>query len=287
MRESIRDALRQHGHEDIVEKDIEYQNTQFGREPVEETFEDDGLELPDYVKPHSKSMLREVKEAVIKREKEFETDVSKYTEESKTLKAYLERPDIKELDEALSRFDAPIKEHNITRGKFVGNLLNAHAALSRPDTKNQAFAQIAHSYGVDIQHINNPAYAQHLASQARQVNPQPQQTQQQQTQIPAELAQNGKSIAESFAQTHKHFSDERVKQAMFGLIQSGIVPLRKDKSGFDAVDLEAAYRKAIGLYDLVDEPVSKPKQIKQTAPKPKSDSPVRNAIYSTVDGLRD
>lgn len=93
---------------------------------------------------HWDALPLEVKEAVLRRESE----AGRFRSESgEKIKAY------QELDKVLEPVGPLLSMQGLTKAQFVGNLVQAEAALRNPATKAQAFQYLAQSYGFDLNQL--------------------------------------------------------------------------------------------------------------------------------------
>lgn len=178
---------------------------------------------------------RQLAEYSNKREGDYAKGVSTYKQEWDNAKPVVE---------AIAPFLPVLQQHNIQPAQWISNLGRAHHTLATGDnnSKLQAFAKLANEYGVPLQALYDPSYAQQFVAQS---------IQQRQPQIPVEqlVAQEVNKFRtqdsiQQFAEAkdgsgnslHPHF--EAVRQQMGQLLDAGL-----------AQDLNDAYSKALRMND--------------------------------------
>lgn len=169
-----------------------------------------------------------------------ETDVAKgFEERASQLKRY------EPLETAIAPHRDRLALAGVDEGTYVRSLIAADEMLRRPESRMQALAQIAQSYGIDLRQFAQPGQQQQ--PQQAQLPPVVQQLMRQVSTLESTLAQQASASEQAqrdqnlqavraFGADPKHLYFENVKGDMAALIQSG-----------QAKDLEDAYDKAIWL----------------------------------------
>lgn len=179
-----------------------------------------------------------------------EYNLQRESEAAKGVSTYkAEYDQAKPLMDAIAPFMPELQQHNIQPAQWISNLGNAHRtlALGNGQQKLQMFAKLAQDYGVPLQALYDPQFAQQYVAQTLNVQPvQPAQPQAD----PRELVRNEmaayftqQKVAE-FAQSkddagnprYPHY--ETVRNDMALLLEAG-----------KAQDLEGAYKLAVRMSD--------------------------------------
>lgn len=176
---------------------------------------------------------RQLAEYTGKREGDYAKGVSTYKQEWESAKPLLD---------AVAPFLPVLQQHNIQPGQWISNLGRAHHTLATGDnnSKLQAFSKLAQEYGVPLQALYDPAFAQQFVTQQVQRQaPQPNVDELVERKFAQYRTQD--SIAQFAAAkdatgnpAHPHF--EAVRQQMGRLLDAGL-----------AQDLNDAYSKALKL----------------------------------------
>ncbi|NBO20316.1 MAG: hypothetical protein EBV03_14065, partial [Proteobacteria bacterium] len=127
---------------------------------------------------------------------------------------------------------------NVTPEQAFNGLIETEKKLRNPQTRAQAFMQLAHEYNIDIGDLTKVPFDPYKYQLEQELQRQKTQLEQLgQSRQMAEQAQLSRTI-EQFAQNHEHF--EELRETMADLLDKGL-----------ASDLEEAYVKAARLNDDV------------------------------------
>lgn len=279
LRETLKDAVEEHKEDDDnqeIKKESKKEEKQDKVEELENKEEKEELE-DKKVSPQPKlkpppgwtkegktawsSLAPDIQKSVIKREEEFSNGIAQYSGKAK---AY------DELDAVLATRREAIKRFGVSEAQTVDRLFSWFENLSNPDpeAKHNAFKALATNFGADLSRFapqqqiqqttvtdnQDPAakliqeFNQNLDKKFGDINNQFKTFEQQQA---AQQQANAKREAENFinqwAVGKTHF--QKVRTEMFGLIQSGAVPLKSDGT----LDLDTAYARAVRANDEVYE----------------------------------
>ena len=175
---------------------------------------------------------------VKEREDQYFKGISTYQQEWKGAKPLLD---------AVAPFLPELQRHNIEPATWITNLGRAHHTLATGDgqSKLQMFAKLAQDYGVPLQALYDPNFAQQYVQQAIQQPQQPAQQQDVATLVRQEMsAARTQDAIEQFEAAkdaagqplYPHF--QTVKSDMALLLEAG-----------KAQDLKSAYSMALRLHD--------------------------------------
>lgn len=203
-------------------------------------------------KAHWNTLPPDVQASVSKREKEFSEGIAKYATKAK---AY------DEMEQVIAPRRQAITQHGVTVPQTIDRLFQWMEALSHQDLNHRvnSFKALAQSFGVDISRLAPKSQINQDDNDADPQEPDPNQPpawfQNYASQVDNKLqtvesqfVQQNQSAAQKFISTwakdKPHF--ESVRQTMFQLIQSQIVPLKDGE-----IDLDGAYEKAVQLHPEV------------------------------------
>ena len=177
---------------------------------------------------------------VKEREDQYFKGISTYQQEWKGAKPLLD---------AVAPFLPELQKHNIAPEQWITNLGRAHHSLATGDaqTKLQMFAKLAQDYGVPLQALYDPAFAQQFVQQTIQAPPQRPAPQQADVATLVRQEMNSARIQSDIEQfeaardaagqpQYPHF--QTVKADMALLLEAG-----------KAQDLKSAYSMALRLHD--------------------------------------
>ena len=184
------------------------------------------------------AMTQRQQEYAKKREDQFFKGVGTYKEQWDGAKPLLD---------AVAPFLPELQKHNIQPAQWITNLGRAHHTLATGDgqTKLQMFAKLAQDYGVPLQALYDPNFAQQYVQQAIQQPQQPAQQQDVATLVRQEMsAARTQDAIEQFEAAkdaagqpqYPHF--QTVKADMALLLEHG-----------KAQDLKSAYEMSLRLHD--------------------------------------
>lgn len=176
-----------------------------------------------------------------------EYNLQRESEAAKGVSTYKSEWDnAKPLMDAIAPFLPELQQHNIPPAQWISNLGNAHRQLSLGDaqTKLQMFSKLAQDYGVPLQALYDPQFAQQFVQQNLHAQPvQPQVDPRQAVREEMEAYFTKQKVTE-FAQSkdtsgnplYPHY--EAVRNDMALLLEAG-----------KAQDLSSAYKMALRLSD--------------------------------------
>lgn len=218
-----------------------------------------------------------VKASIAKREQEASDGFKQYGEKVKNFEA---------LDQALAPHREEIKKIGANEAQVVSNMFNWLKAIAQPNKEEakKQFLQLAKNYGIDLAAAPAPkqeakqdikfddnvpeAFKQFVTTiegkftsleeqnkaneTARQEAIQREQTARQQAEA--------NTFLNSWAHDKPHYQNENVKKVMFGILSSGMLPLKDGQ-----LDLDSAYSQALYAVPEIREEIQKAEQEEKEA----------------------
>lgn len=278
LRETLKDAVEEHKEDEDKEslkKEKKIETKEENKEELEDNKNKEEQDKKVSTQPKLRpppgwtkegksawsSLAPDIQKSVIKREEEFSNGIAQYSTKAK---AY------DELDAVLSKRREEIKRFGVSEAQTIDRLFTWFEALSNPNVEQKlnAFKALADNFGADLSRFA----PQQQIQQTNIDNQQDQNTkviqefnqaldkrfgaidtkfqtweQQLATQQQEAARRDAETFINNWSKDKPHFN--KVRTEMFGLIQSGAVPLKQDGT----LDLDTAYMRAVRANDEVYE----------------------------------